>query len=76
MVPLALGMTYAQALTVDADGAVVKKLNNPYSKYTFTRDQGDMPHVVRPNPYVTFDPAVEKRIQKRIDYFDSEISSH
>ena len=75
MVPSALGMTYAQALTVDADGAVVKKLNNPYSKYIFTRNQGDMPQVVQPNPYITSDPAVEARIQKRIDSFDSEISS-
>jgi hypothetical protein len=75
MVPTALGMTYAQALTVDADGAVVKKLVDPYSKYIFTRNQGDMPQVVRPNPYTTANPAVEARILKRIDSFDSAISS-
>lgn len=75
MVPTALGMTYAQALTLDADGAVVKKLVDPYSKYIFTRNQGDMPQVVRPNPYATANPAVEARILKRIDFFDSEISS-
>lgn len=75
MVPTALGMTYAQALTVDSDGAVVKKLVDPYSKYIFTRNQGDMPQVVRPNPYTTANPAVEARILKRIDSFDSAISS-
>lgn len=75
MVPTALGMTYAQALTVDADGAVVKKLVDPYSKYIFTRNPGDMPQVVRPNPYATANPAVEARILKRIDSFDSAISS-
>lgn len=75
MVPAALGMTYAQALTVDADGAVVKKLVDPYSKYIFSHNQGDVPQVVRPNPYLTANPSVEARILKRIDSFDSEISS-
>lgn len=75
MVPTALGMTYAQALTVDADGAVVKKLVDPYGKYIFTHNQGDVPQVVRPNPYLTANPSVEARILKRIDSFDSEISS-
>jgi hypothetical protein len=75
MVPTALGMTYAQALTVDADGAVVRKLVDPYSKYMFTHNQGDLPQVARPNPYVTANPSIEARILKRIDSFDSEISS-
>jgi len=72
MVPSALGMTNAQAVTADADDAVVEKPVNPYSKYIFTRNQGDMPQVVQPNPY----PGVETRILKHIDYIDSEISSH
>lgn len=75
MVPSALGMTNAQAVTADADNAVVKKPVNPYSKYIFTRNQGDMPQVVQPNPYVSYDPGVEKKILKHIDDIDSEISS-
>jgi hypothetical protein len=75
MVPSALGMTNAQAVTADADDAVVKKPVNPYSKHIFTRNQGDMPQVVQPNPHVSYDLGVETRIQKHIDYFDSEISS-
>ena len=74
MVPSALGMTNAQAVAADADDAVVEKPVNPYSKYIFTRNQGDMSQVVQPNPYVSYDPGVETRIQKHIDYFDSEIS--
>ena len=74
MVLSALGMTNAQAVTNAAD-AVVEKPVNPYSKYIFTRNQGDMPQVVQPNPYVSYDPGVETRILKHIDYFDSEISS-
>lgn len=38
LVPSALGMTYAQAVTADADGAVVKKPVNSYSKSPFTRN--------------------------------------
>ena len=34
-----------------------------------------MPQVVQPNPYVSYDPAVETKILKHIDSFDSEISS-
>ena len=68
-------MTNAQAVTADADNAAVKKPVNPYSKQIFTRNQGDMPQVVQPNPHVSYDPGVETRIQKHIDYFDSEISS-
>jgi hypothetical protein len=75
IVPSALGMTKAQAVTADADGAVVEKPVNPYSKYILTRNQGDMPQVVQPNPHVSYDPGVETRIQKHIDSFDSEISS-
>jgi hypothetical protein len=68
-------MTNAQAVTADAHDAVVKKPVNPYSKYIFTRNQGDMPQVVQPNPHVSYDPGVETRILKHIDSFDSEISS-
>jgi len=70
MVPSALGMTNAQVVT--ADGAVMEKPVNPY---IFTRNQGDRPLVVQPNPYVTYDPVVETRILKHIEDFDSEISS-
>jgi hypothetical protein len=75
VVPSALGMTNAQAVTADADDAVVKKPVNPYSKYIFTRNQGDMPQVVQPNPHVSYYSGVETRILKHIDYFDSQISS-
>jgi len=75
MVPSALGMTNAQAVTAHADDAVVEKPVNSYSKYIFTRNQGDMPQVVQPNPYVSYDPGVETRILKHIDSIDSEISS-
>ena len=75
MVPSALGMTNAQAVTADADDAVVEKPVNPYSKHIFTRNQGDMPQVVQPNPHVSYDPVVETRILKHIDDIDSEISS-
>jgi hypothetical protein len=68
MVPSALGIMNAQAVTADADDALVEKPVNPYSKFIFTRIQGDMPQVVQ-------HPVVEKRIQKQIDSFDSEISS-
>jgi hypothetical protein len=74
MVPSALGMTNAQAVTANADNAVVEKPVNPYSKCIFTRNQGDMPQVVQPNPHV--DPGVETRILKHIDDIDSEISSN
>jgi hypothetical protein len=75
IVPSALGMTNAQAVTADADGAVVEKPVNPYSKYILTRNQGDMPQAVQPNPYVSYDPSVEKKILKHVDDIDSEISS-
>jgi hypothetical protein len=74
IVPSALGRTNAQAVTAGADDAVVEKPVNPDSKHIFTRNQGDMPQVVQPNAQVNYDPAVEKRVQKHIDYFDSEIS--
>jgi len=69
-------MEYAQVVSADADGAVVMKPVNPYSPYISTRNQGDMPQVVRHNPYVSYDPGVETRIQKHIDNFDSEIENH
>jgi hypothetical protein len=75
MVPSALATTNAQAVTADADNAVVEKPVNPYSKYIFKRKQGDRSQVVQPNPHGTYDPGVETRIQKHIDSFDSEISS-
>jgi hypothetical protein len=59
-----------------ADDAVVEKSVNSYSKYIFTRNQGDMPQVGRPNPYLRYDLGVEKKVQNQIDYFDSEISNH
>ena len=67
-------MTNAHAVTADGGDAVVEKPVNLYSKYIFTRNQGDMPQVVQPNPYV--DPDVETRILKHIDDIDSEISSN
>ena len=75
MIPSVLGMTNAHAVTADGGDAVVEKPVNLYSKYIFTRNQGDMPQVVQPNPYVSYDPAVETKILKHIDSFDSEISS-
>ncbi len=33
-----------------------------------------MPQGVQTKPPVSYDPGVEKKIQKHIDYFDSEIS--
>ncbi len=74
MVPSALGTTNAQAVTADADAAVMDKPVNPYSRDILRRNQGDMPQVVQPNPQVSSDPGVETRIQKHIDHFDSEIS--
>lgn len=75
IVPPALLMTYAQALTAGAEHAVVEKLVNSSSKHILARNQGDMPVVVQSNPYASYNPVVETRIQKRIDSFDSEISS-
>ena len=66
MVPSALGMTNAQAVTADADDAVVEKPVNSYGKYISTHNQSDTPQVVQ--------PAVETRILKHIDSIDSEIS--
>jgi len=34
-----------------------------------------MPPVVRPNAYRSYDSGAEAKILKRIDHFDSEISS-
>jgi len=67
MVSWTLGMTNAQAVTANADNAVLEKPVNPYR---------GMSQVVQPNPYLSYDPAVETKILKHIDYFDSEISSH
>jgi hypothetical protein len=74
MVPWALGMTNAQAVTADADGAIGEKAVNPYGKYIFTRSPGDMSQVVQTNPYVSYDPGAETKILKHIDSIDSEIS--
>lgn len=74
--PSALEMTSAQTLAAYADYAVVEKPVNPYGKYIVTRKQGDRRQVVQPNPYASYDPVVETKIQKDIDSFDSEISSH
>lgn len=74
--PSALEMTSAQTLAAYADYAVVEKPVNPYGKYIITRKQGDRRQVVQPNPYASYDPVVETKIQKDIDSFDSEISSH
>lgn len=67
-------MTYAQAVTADANDPTVKKQLNNYNKYISTRNQGDMSQVVRPNPYVSYDPGVEAKVLKHIDSIDSEIS--
>ena len=66
-------MTNAQAVT--ADDAVVDGPVKPYSKFVYTRSQGDMPQVAQPNPFVTSHRGAEKRILKKIDDFDSEIST-
>jgi len=75
MVPSALGMTNAQAVAADADDAVAEKSVNLHSKHILTRKKGDMPQVVQPDPQASYDPGVETKIQKHIDYIDSEISS-
>lgn len=75
MVPSALGMMNAQVVTTDAVDAVLEKPVNSYSKYIITRNQGDMAQVAQPNPYVSYDPEVEKRVLNQIDNLDSEISS-
>ncbi len=77
IVPSAPGVTNSQTLTADADGAVVVKQLNPYTtKYIFAGNQGDMPQVVKPNPYVTYNRGVETKVLKNIDDIDSEISNH
>jgi hypothetical protein len=77
IVPSAPGMTNAQAVTADADTAVVAKQLNPYTtKYIFTRNQSDTPQVVKPNPYLTYNRGVETKVLKNIDDIDSEISNH
>ena len=63
--PSALGLMNLQAVTANA-----------YRKNISTSNQADMPQVVRPNPYLSYDRAVETKILKHIDSFDSEISSH
>lgn len=75
MVPSALVMTYVQAVKAGEGDAEVKKLVNPNNKYIFARNQEDMPQVVRPNQYVSYDRGVETRILKDIETFDSQISS-
>jgi hypothetical protein len=62
--PSALGLMNLQAVTANA-----------YGKSISTSNQADMPQVVRPNPYLSYDRAVETKILKHIDSFDSEISS-
>lgn len=75
--PSAFGMMDAQAVAADAaHKAVAQNPTNPYSKYIFTRKQGDIPQVVQPNLHVSYSPRLETRILKDIDYIDSEISSH
>lgn len=76
MVPSAMGMMNTQAVAAYADDAVVEKPLNHYSNYIFTRYQGGMQQVAQPNPYVSYNRGVETKIQKDIDSFDSEISSH
>ncbi|MBU6451637.1 MAG: hypothetical protein KGS72_07665 [Cyanobacteria bacterium REEB67] len=63
--PSALGLMNLQAVPADA-----------YGKNISTSNQADMPQVVRSNPYLSYDRAVETKILKHIDSFDSEISSH
>jgi len=74
IVPPALVLTYAQAVAAGAEHAVVEKLVNSYGKHILARNQGDMPQVVKSNPYANYNPVVEKRVQKRIDTIDSKIS--
>ena len=75
MVPAALIMINAQPVAAHANDVVLDKSVNAYSKYISTRNQGDMPQVVQPNPYVSESPGVEKKILKDIDSYDSEISN-
>ena len=65
MLPSALDLTYAQVVKVNADGTVVVKM----------AAQGDIQQVVQPKPHVSYDHAVETKILKHIDSFDSDISS-
>lgn len=77
IIPSELGMLYAQRVTANADNAALKKPFDPYSEYIFTRNLRDMPQVARlNNPNVNYDPVAEKKILKRIDSIDSEISSY
>lgn len=76
MVPSAMGMMNAQAVAAYANDAVLEQPVNHYSKYIYTRNQGDMPQVAQPNPYLGYNRGVETKILQDIDYFDSEISSH
>lgn len=52
-------MTNAQKVKADTDGAL----------------KPVMAKVVQQNSNVSYDPVVEKKVLKRIDYFDSQISS-
>ena len=72
VVPSVFGMMSAQVVTADT----VEKPVIPYSNYIFTRNQGEMPQVVQPNPYVSYHRAAETSILKHIENFDSEISNH
>jgi hypothetical protein len=76
MVPSAMAMMNTQAVAAYADNAVVDNPVNHYSKYIFTRNQGEMQQIAQPNPYVSYNRGVETKILKDIDSFDSEISSH
>lgn len=77
IIPSELGMLYAQRVTAIADNAALKKSVNPYSRDIFTRNIGDSTQVARLNySNVGYDPVAEKKILKRIDSIDSEISSY
>lgn len=72
---LGLGMTNAPGVTADVDHAFVETAVNSYNKYIFRHNEGDVPQVVPPNPYLSYDKVLETRVQKQVDDFDSEISS-
>lgn len=57
-------MTNAQKVKANADGAL-----KPINSYV------NIAKVVQQNSNVSYDPVVEKKVLKRIDYFDSQISS-
>lgn len=88
IVPMALGLPdEAQTLTIPASDAAIEKQVDLYRKYLVSSNnilrhnkseipQVGQPHtqVTQPNPYMTFDPKVEKKAQKQAESFDSEIS--